>query len=225
MEIKKIRTQEAIRYLGYKNSQPDEKILKIISDCEKEILSVLEPKYIYKILEIQNVDTNEGIVTFKSCRVVFKGRDIAKHLNGCEKAAVMACTASAGVDRLLRLYQIQDMTKAVVGDSLASAAIEQICDLAQKEISEKADGYTTWRFSCGYGDFPIETQREIVALLDTQKRIGLSATESCMLVPAKSVTAVFGISKNPIERKRRGCESCNLYKTCNFRKRGERCEF
>ena len=48
------------------------------------------------------------------------------------------------------------------------------------------------RFSPGYGDFPLTAQRDIFAILDCPKRIGLSLNQSLLLSPTKSVTAVIG---------------------------------
>lgn len=210
--------------MGYGNSTPDETILQIVKETEKELLEVIKPAYVYKVYKIQNVDLENGVVTLCETRLAFHGKDIADLLFGCEKAVVMACTTSSGVDRMLRVYSVSDMTKAVVADSLASTAVEQICDEAQKEISDTLGGYTTRRFSCGYGDFPLEAQTDIIANLDAVRKIGLEVTQSLMLVPTKSVTAVFGISENELDEKRKSCENCNLYENCKFRKRGERCE-
>jgi len=46
------------------------------------------------------------------------------------------------------------------------------------------------RRSPGYGEMPLALSREIIAKLDATKRIGVSVTESNLLVPSKSVTAV-----------------------------------
>lgn len=53
-----------------------------------------------------------------------------------------------GPDKLIRINQVRDMTKSIIIDALASAAIEQICDLIQEEIKERFPAlYQTWRFS------------------------------------------------------------------------------
>ena len=51
------------------------------------------------------------------------------------------------------------------------------------------------RFSAGYGDVPLELQRDIFALLDCPRRIGLTLNESLLMSPSKSVTAIVGISR------------------------------
>lgn len=223
MKLEHLRKDEAIRYLGYGENKPDDNILNLLDACERELLQVIVPEYIYKIFDIEKIDREKEKVTFKDCALELTGKDITAHLKGCERAVFIACTVSVGVDKLLRITQLKDMTKAFVMDSLASAAIEQVCDMAQEEIMKNTKGYGTWRFSCGYGDLPIECQKLFVTVLDAQKRIGLNVTESYLLTPTKSVTAVFGLSKEKIEKKRLGCESCNMKDKCEFRKRGERC--
>ncbi len=223
MKIEKIRIDEAKRYMGYTSVKADDSFDEVIAQLETEILQNATPKYTYKIFEIENNDHHNHLVTLKNTKMVFKGRDISNHLKGCQRVVVMACTTGDAVDKLVRKYKVCDMAKAIACDCLGSALIEQICDEAQREICEKIHGYTTWRYSCGYGDFPLETQRDIVNVLNMQKIIGVTLSDSLLMTPVKSVTAVFGISTTPVEQKRRGCESCNLYKTCNFRKRGERC--
>lgn len=52
------------------------------------------------------------------------------------------------------------------------------------------------RRSPGYGEMPLETSREIVAKLDATRRIGVAVTDSCLLVPSKSVTAVCAVRKS-----------------------------
>jgi len=41
----------------------------------------------------------------------------------------------------------------------------------------------------------LETQRDIFALLDCPRKIGLTLTDSLLMSPVKSVTAVMGIEK------------------------------
>jgi 5-methyltetrahydrofolate--homocysteine methyltransferase len=52
-----------------------------------------------------------------------------------------------------------------------------------------------WRFSPGYGDWPLEEQKILFPVLDCAHTIGLTLTESCMMAPVKSVTAVIAITE------------------------------
>ena len=79
------------------------------------------------------------------------------------------------------------------------------------------------RFSPGYGDLPLTLQPEICAALDVQRRLGIHVTESLLMIPSKSVTAVIGLSDRPQMARIRGCAYCAMKETCMLRKGGKRC--
>ena len=72
-------------------------------------------------------------------------------------------------------------------------------------------------------DMPIEFQAQMTSLLDTSRQIGLSLTDSYILTPRKSVTALVGITDLPrTQKSSRGCGSkCASCKHigCAFRKK------
>jgi len=53
---------------------------------------------------------------------------------------------------------------------------------------------TKHRYSPGYGDLPLEYQKDLFALLQLDK-LGVAITERCLLVPEKSVIAISGIER------------------------------
>lgn len=211
MTLEKLNRSEAIRYLGGAGIQMNDQMEVLMDECEKMVLEIAAPKFLYIELDLP-------------CDTIMGGRDIANHLDGCEKAILMCATLGAEIDKLIRISQISDMAKAVVLDSFASVAVEQVCNKVDEIIAEKYDGYyMTFRFSPGYGDYPISLQQDFLRMLDAPRKIGLTTNENFLLMPTKSVTAVMGLSKNPIERKKRGCAICNMRGKCRFRKNGEHC--
>ena len=56
-----------------------------------------------------------------------------------------------------------------------------------------------------------------MTVLRTPERIGLTVTDSMLLLPIKSVTAVIGVSRTPQECVPEGCVSCGK-KDCLFRR-------
>ncbi|MFR7444678.1 MAG: hypothetical protein ACLUUO_16060 [Sellimonas intestinalis] len=54
-------------------------------------------------------------------------------------------------------------------------------------------------------NFDIRHQEKLLALLQADKKIGLTMTKSCMLTPTKSVTALIGISREQIPVTGREC--------------------
>lgn len=223
IKIDKINTEEALRYMGYNENIDIENIKPILRTCEDELLNAANIRYCYKLFDIEH-HTDSIIVTGTNLNLT--GKSITNHLDGCNKAVLMACTLSDKVDKLISRYNITDMTSALITDSMASAMIEQVCNEVEVIIKNQLKiENMTWRFSPGYGDLPIDIQKNFIQVINANKQIGLTVTENNILIPRKSVTAVIGISDSPLPQKKRGCLICNMNKTCQFRKRGSHCGF
>ena len=116
------------------------------------------------------------------------------------------------------------MGEAVIFDACGSAWVESGCDAAEAEIAARFKGrYLTDRFSPGYGDLPLSLQPAVLAALDAEKRLGIHLSDSFLMTPSKSVTAVIGVSDEPQPARVRGCGSCVMNKTCDYRKGGTTC--
>lgn len=223
MNITEINRAEAFRYMGHGGGEIPENIAALADECERRLLEAISPKYVYAVFDIDIGRSTEG-VSVMNTPLVFTGKSIAAHLRVCERCVLLAATLGAGADSVIRGYESGAMEKAVIADCMASAAVEQVCDAAEAEIREKLPGMNfTWRFSPGYGDLPLGIQRGFLDVLNAPKRIGLTATENCILIPRKSVTAIIGVSPNEIPKGRRGCGSCSLRDTCELRRRGTHC--
>ena len=100
----------------------------------------------------------------------------------------------------------------------------------QKGAGQQRGGFApvqhTRRRGAGEGDSRT-LQPEAVpgpcAALDAQRRLGLTVTDSLLLNPVKSVTAVIGLSPTPQPARIRGCGYCNFRENCQFRKEGTTC--
>lgn len=220
--IRSVAREEVLRYLGYQGQDLSSEIIEELDACEMQMLSAAKPAYCYRVFD--RIETADGI-GLSGCKLILSGNDIAEHLAGCNKIILFAVTLSAAVDRLIASARVASMTRALILDATADALVEQVCDAVEQEIgTDSARMHATWRFSPGYGDFPITLQNQILTVLDAQRRMGLYATDASLLTPRKSVTAVIGLSETEIPKRRRGCGSCILRETCNFRKRGDRCD-
>lgn len=208
-----LNRKEAVRYLGDSRVAMNAEMEHLLDVCEEEVLKASAPKYLYKEKDLP-------------CPEIMLGGDIVEHLAGCHKAILLCATLGAEVDRLLRITQVTDMSKAVVMDALASVAIEQVCAKFDEWVAEQyPDLFQTFRFSPGYWDYPIEMQKYFLSELDAPKKIGLTTNGTFLLMPTKSVTAVMGLSETEPPKRKRGCASCNLKGNCNYRLRGDHCGF
>lgn len=212
--------EETLRYLGA--SEAPETLRRQVA-AEVETLSAqVRPRYIYRVCALERLD---GGFRLEGTAVALRGETAFKMLETCGQAALLACTLGARFDLSLTAMQARDMARAVILDACGSALVERGCDQAEQELSERfPELYRTDRFSPGYGDLPLSLQREICAALDAPKRLGLHVTESLLLNPVKSVTAVIGLSDRPQKARIRGCAYCQMRQHCALRKGGKRCE-
>ena len=201
---------EVLRYMGHAGG--DAGIAETAQRAMDRIVEIAQPRWKWIVC------TPDALP--------LSGNDIRRHLDGCDRMAVLCATLGAAVDREIRRTGHRSMLDALALDAAAGDAIEKVCDTAEDEIRMQfgQDGfYVTGRFSPGYGDLPIDIQLDLLALCDAPRRIGLSVTPSNLLTPGKSVTALLGISAHPVSGRGRGCGTCRLYADCPYRKRGTHC--
>ncbi len=182
---------EAVRYLGYRNSLPDDITDSLINKCSMELSDVLSPKccYVRSSVSFPEQDlTDFGFGNIQS-------HALYTHLQGCNEVILMAATIGIAADRLIAKYGRFSPAKSVIIDALASSAIEHWCDNAELAIT-KNDKLHCSRFSAGYGDFPLSYQTHFIRYLDTSRKIGVTLSDSLLMTPTKSVTAVIGIGAN-----------------------------
>lgn len=142
------------------------------------------------------------------------GEDIKKHLKGCKNGYLFVATLGSSIDALIKKTQLISMHDAVLIDAVASSFLESYCDEICRDLA-KSKNLTT-RFSPGYGDFPLEYQQDFAHILRMQKEIGVSLTESFLMIPTKSVTAIIGITEEKQKCVLQGCEDCEQAPVCAF---------
>lgn len=209
--------KEALRYLGYNSQHIDENTKKLLDQCMEELNSLINKKSIYRIFDIEW--ENEAI-HLKDTILHMESKDIANHLAKSGKCVLMAASLGLEVDMKIAFYARTNLSKSLILDACASAAIEAYCDQIEKDIAREAanEGYNiTSRFSPGYGDLDITLQKPISQILGTYPKMGLTVSENSIMMPRKSVTAIIGWQKDKPSPKINKCKLCNS-KNCLYRK-------
>lgn len=210
------RIEEAIRYLGIKRGAADGGTYALVESSFRELEQVAEPKSICRIFELR--EGGEDRIFIGGMEI--QSRSLARNLKNCRQVILFGATLGTGTDRLITRTGLTDMARSVTLQACAAALLEEYCDQCQEEIGkemEKNGGYLRPRFSPGYGDFDIRFQEPIMRMLDCARQIGLTITEGYMMTPAKSVTAVIGVS--PVKQRcpLQGCEACESL-DCPYRR-------
>ncbi|WP_180272710.1 vitamin B12 dependent-methionine synthase activation domain-containing protein [Konateibacter massiliensis] len=212
MEVNK---KETLRYLGYRGQEMDANLEALIDETSQELLNSIAPKSVHQEFSC----STEGDDVVHLGPLVIKSKHLAKNLKGCEYAVIFAATIGSSADTLIKRYSLTNLAKASVVQAAGAALIETFCDSLEDTIRENAAArelYLRPRFSPGYGDLPLELQRDIFRILECSKRIGLSLTDTCLMFPSKSVTAIIGLSPLQNNCHREKCTDCNNTE-CDYR--------
>ena len=222
-----VARSEIYRYLGFRRGIPDEEVVKAVDTCLAELQAAVTPRFVYRqfLLEHpdgrrdESTDPGEDAPLLRIAGMEIRSRNLAVNLRGCGSVYLMAATLGPGPDRLIARASVRQMSRAVILQAAAAAMIEAWCYEVNQRIIEEAAAQGLFcrpRFSPGYGDFPLEYQKDFAEILRMQKELGVSLSESLLMMPSKSVTAVIGLSREEAGCALHGCEVCSRSGQCGF---------
>jgi len=163
-----------LRLIGYKKRSTEikEPIKSLITEEKEKLDYLLHPASIYTIVGYD--ETNKHLV-FKDA----------------EKVAICICTIGPELEQEIeKLMEKNEMTRALILDALGSEAAEEVAIQSDQILAEKARVMNLWpskRYSPGYGKWDVKEQRFIFRMLPAAD-IGIRLTESCMMIPRKSIS-------------------------------------
>lgn len=181
---------EILRYMRTSSKTENPQILALVEQAMEKIESTVKPKTLYRIYDCR-IDENGVEID----GLYFKSKKLANNLSDCEKVVVFGATLGIECDRLIKNASATDIALAMALQAAAASKIEEVCDNLEEQIKKELGVDLCQRYSPGYYDLDISEQKKFFLLLDLTKRIGLTLTETCEMVPTKSVTAFIGIKK------------------------------
>lgn len=216
-EIIPTRTSEIWRYAGFlgKQNEINGELKNTFEEVEKEICGLFSYKACYRRMKI-TYENGEPLLPFRT-----KSKALSKLLENCDEIIIFTATIGLELDRYIAKQQRISPVKALLANAYGAERIENLCDTFCEDIKNQLQSenkFITRRFSPGYGDFPLESQKEMFALLDPNRQIGVSLNESLLMSPSKSVTAIMGIKSEKCKNiSANKCNECSN-KNCVFRK-------
>lgn len=206
--LPKVDAAETRRYAGLKSAVFDEEKIRQAAD---EAALLAAPRGIWQ----QYPYDSERHTVVAAPEFPIVGRSIEKHLQGCEAVIILAATVGESIEEAVtQHFNAGEYAYAVLLDAAATAAVEQVADAMEKTMRPAAarSGCTMrWRYSPGYGDWPLTEQPHLIRLSQAEE-IGIHLTESLMLWPRKSITAIIGLAKKdaaaPPKPSPSGCAVC-----------------
>lgn len=154
------------------------------AECMNELLSVVSCAFCATRVGVKHAS---GAVFLGEERV--SSAALARVLNGCSEAYLMTVTLGFGAERAQ--VACVDTYRAFLLDALADCLVEAVADEACSRLECKER--LTNRFSPGYADLDLSVGRYIVGTTGADKLLGVRFTDSGLMTPRKTVSAIIGI--------------------------------
>ncbi|MBR5269151.1 MAG: Vitamin B12 dependent methionine synthase activation subunit [Anaerotignum sp.] len=196
-----INERECFRYAGTDFKVVSEEERALYEACLKEVEYKLTYKVCWGRFPVRRGENSLDLGVLQT-----DSKALMKNLEGCEEVIVFAATIGLEIDRLIRRYTNLSPAKALFFQAIGAERIESLCDAFCDELKEEGLRLRP-RFSPGYGDLPLELQKDLFRVLDCPRKIGLTLNESLLMSPSKSVTAIIGIGGKG-EKEKNKCGTC-----------------
>ena len=185
-----LNRKEVLRFLGYRGMQADYKTDLMIDKVYEELSEAADPKFIYKEYDFRRTDDGISIDG-----VSFKSRKLLAHLKDSASICLFGATLGHGVDTVIRKYSLSDTAMAAVAQAVGAAMTETLCDTGCSQIAKDLNAKIRPRYSPGYADLDLSSQKEFFSLLEMTKRLGVILNDNFIMTPSKTVTAFVGVIK------------------------------
>ena len=187
--------KETARYLGYSRFvSPDQDVSGLMEKAAREMAEVMKAQAVFEVFDL-TMASIPATTEISFADVTLQSRDLGNNLKDCKKVALLAATIGPQVDALIRRHSSLDPVYASILQATGAMFIEELVDITNsgiKKIAEAQGLKTRPRYSPGYGDVPLEVQKDFFRLLPCT-RIGLTLMDTLIMAPEKSVTAFVGI--------------------------------
>ena len=172
------------------SSPQQEEIERYIQDA----LSLIHLKGASLRMSVQNIE--DAKITLAG-DAIFESRQLAKFLGNSREILLMGATAGSDIMKAIGEDAAgRNVTRGIVLDATASemvdASLDWIMDYSNRTLVRENKSLLKQRYSAGYGDLSLDAQKVIFRLLQLDS-IGIRITDSCILIPEKSVTAITGV--------------------------------
>lgn len=151
----------------------------------------------YQVLDA-SLNCEEQVVQVQN-QLFHVGKSVCHHFQHSEKMALFVCTAGATISmRAKELMARGDVMEGYVVDVIGSMVVEQAMDKINEQLKVTMDSQglsCTNRYSPGYCEWNVAEQSKLFSFFP-DNFCGISLTESCLMLPVKSLSGFVGIGRN-----------------------------
>lgn len=201
--------QEIYTLMGYGSRIPDNNVIQIIHETLHELNERITPHYGYVLVEGETI----GLEQLHLENTQFTpGRIITHAMKGAEYYAIFTATIGKEFDQYCKqLKEKDDMLRVFIADAIGSVLAESTVSKLIKHIEQKAseqDLHISNNYSPGYCDWVLSEQKLLFKLFP-KDITDIQLTESCLMLPVKSVSGIVAIGKN-VKKRPYGCDICKM---------------
>lgn len=205
---KYIEYSDILRFLHYKKKEIEPEIKMQVDKAVELVFENANFAYTAEKKKISYKDEDK-IILDKTIELPYKS--LAKLFRNSSEVIIVACTLGHNISRLIKRELAVNPANGVMVDSSASVIVDAYAGYIQEQF-----GKTTSRFSPGYGDVPLESQKIFAKILDMTKKIGIHLTEGHLMIPEKSIIFLMGDVQEDIKYEELSCDNCS--RGCAYRK-------
>jgi hypothetical protein len=179
--------------LGYRRpAQVPEKTARLLGEVMERGRTLLAPRAVLGEVAVA-IGPSGAVALGGSLRPA--SRSLGERLAGCDTAVLFAATIGGALEAWGReLLEGGRMTLALLADAYASSAAIALGTEVETLVGRRFAGRGLApgkRYAPGYGDWGLEDQGPLCALLGAE-RIGITVTPDNLMLPAKSISGVIG---------------------------------
>jgi len=204
--------KDILKHLGHQGQLVDRELDEKINHYMK-IVDDFEGRFVYQIFEFDRQDVISVIGTI----LTLDGDSIRHIISQATRVIVFGATLGHEMDQMILKSSYDSALDMMILDACASVKIEDVLDQMESVITEDLGLYLTPRFSPGYGDLPLNIQHKLIKTIGADK-VGITVTDSNILLPKKSVTGIIGVSEKKMDVSYKFCDECLLRTSCDFKK-------
>lgn len=164
-----------------------------VKELGTRLEQLMVPHLHYETKRIESI--NREVINLGGSEAL-RGQNLSKAMKDCEKIICFVATIGSGIEKeIVRLMGQNRLSDAYILDSLGSVAVEDMVEKFHQWMMTKYESEgkgVTYRFSPGYCDWPITEQKVLFKLFDSTAT-GVELLDSCLMMPRKSVSGVFGV--------------------------------
>lgn len=186
--------KEVGRYLGYGNNAIPDNELQLINRGIEQVREIMTGKACYSKFPVSFLSGDKIQLPYG----IVKSKHLTRNLIGCSEIYIFAATIGTEFDRLLQRTRVRSLAEAVTIQACGAAAVEGVCNSLNETLRlemQKEGRALRPRYSPGFGDYTLDNQKGIFALIEPARTIGLTLMDSFTMAPEKSVTAIIGIEE------------------------------